>query len=75
VLSQGVDSSQQVVKMAERRKKQNDKFVITQTSLGQGQEEKAEKLIREGKEFGHWVFLQNCHLFKSWMKNLDVLCS
>jgi hypothetical protein len=36
--------------MAERRKKQDDKFVLTQTSLGQGQEEKAEKLIREGKE-------------------------
>jgi dynein heavy chain, axonemal len=59
--------------MAERRKKLNDKFVITQTSLGQGQEEKAEKLIREGREEGHWVFLQNCHLFKSWMKNLDVI--
>jgi dynein heavy chain len=25
------------------------------------------KLIEDGKRQGHWVMLQNCHLFKSWM--------
>ncbi len=40
-------------------------------SLGQGQGPKAEALIKGGKEGGRWVLLMNCHLFVSWMPQLE----
>ena len=40
-------------------------------SLGQGQGPKAERLIKEGKEQGRWVLLMNCHLYVSWMNQLE----
>lgn len=33
----------------------------------------AKNLIEEGKKQGHWILLQNCHLFKSWMPSLDQI--
>jgi len=40
-------------------------------SLGQGQGPKAEALIKGGKDGGRWVLLMNCHLFTSWMPQLE----
>jgi len=42
-------------------------------SLGQGQGEKAKKLIEEGKLQGYWIFLQNCHLARTFMPELEVI--
>eukprot|EP00939_MAST-03C_sp_MAST-3C-sp1_P000013 g13.t1 len=43
-------------------------------SLGQGQDKAAEHMISEGVEKGHWVYLQNCHLYVSWMSKLEQIC-
>lgn len=42
-------------------------------SLGQGQGIIAEGLIDEGVKNGTWVVLQNCHVVKSFMQNLEMV--
>ena len=43
-------------------------------SLGKGQGEKAEKLVKAFQTKGGWVLLQNCHLAVTWMPKLEELC-
>jgi dynein heavy chain len=42
-------------------------------ALGQGQASKAEEMLDQGIQKGHWVLLANCHLLLSWMKNLEKI--
>jgi dynein heavy chain len=42
-------------------------------SLGQGMGPRAEKLINGAMRDGYWVTLQNCHLAKSWMSQLELI--
>ena len=69
VLSSGADPTGQLFKFAEEKGMQDK---LTYISLGKGQEKKAGDLIEMGKYHGNWVLLQNCHLAKSFMSQLET---
>lgn len=69
VLSKGADPTQSLFKFAQDRGMEND--AIRVISLGQGQGEKASRYITEATEDGGWVLLQNCHLARFWMGELE----
>jgi dynein heavy chain len=39
----------------------------------QGQGPRAKQLVEAAMQSGGWVLLQNCHLAKSWMSELEKL--
>uniref|UniRef100_F6YZ23 Dynein axonemal heavy chain 2 n=1 Tax=Monodelphis domestica TaxID=13616 RepID=F6YZ23_MONDO len=70
ILSPGVDPTGALLQLAEQTG-MGQRFHAL--SLGQGQAPIAARLIRDGVQQGHWVFLANCHLSLSWMPQLDKL--
>ena len=70
VLSSGSDPMAAFLRFA-KEKEYEDR--IQSISLGQGQGPVAEKLIAAAVKSGDWVFLQNCHLAKSWMLNMEEI--
>jgi dynein heavy chain len=68
VLSAGVDPTGLLQGLAKSEGMLESLGII---SLGQGQKEKAEKLLKDGVENGKWVFLANCHLSISWLPDLQ----
>jgi dynein heavy chain len=66
VLSSGSDPLQSLQRFASEVGK--DLIAI---SLGQRQEEIARRAILEAKNLGQWVLLQNCHLSRSFMPELE----
>mmetsp|Transcript_55662 Transcript_55662/g.125197 ORF Transcript_55662/g.125197 Transcript_55662/m.125197 type:complete len:1244 (+) Transcript_55662:3-3734(+) len=71
VLTTGADPTNMLLRFAETMEMKDTLAVI---SLGQGQGPKAQKMIDEARKKGSWVLLQNCHLCKSWMPNLERIC-
>ncbi|KAK9815239.1 hypothetical protein WJX72_000483 [[Myrmecia] bisecta] len=59
-------------RLAESRDISEEKFRII--SLGQGQGPYAEGCLNIATKSGGWVCLQNCHLARSWMPELQRLC-
>lgn len=68
ILSQGADPTAQILKLSQEKDK-----TLGIISLGQGQGKKAANLIEKSKKDGSWVLLQNCHLSKSWMNDLEKI--
>ena len=70
VLSPGADPYAYLYALAvEKGMKEKIKTI----SLGQGQDQKATKMIYEGSKTGLWICFQNCHLFTSWMGEFEKL--
>ena len=71
ILTQGADPTYSIIDFAKKIKGEDleDEFYII--SLGQGQDKRALKIIAESLNTGKWVMLQNCHLYKSFMGELE----
>ena len=72
ILSSGADPIVVIESLAKKlgRNLMDD---VVSLSLGQGQEEIATNNIELGKAQGKWIILQNCHLAKSFMDQLEKL--
>jgi len=70
VLSPGVDPVNMLQSLATQIN-MGDKFFML--ALGQGQGPIATKLVTEGVQKGHWIFLANCHLCISFMPELEKI--
>lgn len=71
LLSSGSDPVASIYEYAKQQNMYEKCFAV---SLGQGQGPRAEKLIKEGRENGCWIILQNCHVATSWLHNLEAIC-
>eukprot|EP00931_Biecheleriopsis_adriatica_P047279 TRINITY_DN27231_c0_g1_i1.p1 TRINITY_DN27231_c0_g1~~TRINITY_DN27231_c0_g1_i1.p1 ORF type:complete len:845 (-),score=153.28 TRINITY_DN27231_c0_g1_i1:29-2395(-) len=71
VLSTGADPTSMLLRFAQELDMASTLGVI---SLGQGQGPKAIKMVDEACKKGTWVLLQNCHLYKSFMPQLEKMC-
>jgi len=71
VLFPGVDPTPDVERIGREKNITiaNGRFV--NISMGQGQEEIAEKTLETAAKDGGWVMLQNVHLMQSWLKKLE----
>ena len=68
ILSTGADPMQNLLKFASESDMGDQLGIV---SLGQGQSEKALRLIDDSIEKGDWVVLQNCHLARNFMLDLE----
>lgn len=71
VLSKGSDPTKAFNEFAVKMKMDRK---VKMLSLGQGQGPKAVKMIEEATQKGFWVLLQNCHLYISWLQELERIC-
>ncbi|XP_042345657.1 dynein axonemal heavy chain 11 [Plectropomus leopardus] len=72
ILSPGVDPLKDVEKLGLKLGFSIDQGTLHNVSLGQGQEEVAEKVMKNASKLGHWVILQNVHLVARWLPSLDA---
>ena len=70
ILSSGSDPMAAFLRFAKERNMEDRVHAI---SLGQGQGPIAETLIFAAMKTGDWIFLQNCHLAKSWMLGMEEI--
>eukprot|EP01060_Flectonema_neradi_P032219 TRINITY_DN5085_c1_g2_i2.p1 TRINITY_DN5085_c1_g2~~TRINITY_DN5085_c1_g2_i2.p1 ORF type:complete len:4162 (+),score=927.24 TRINITY_DN5085_c1_g2_i2:1218-12488(+) len=71
VLTEGTDPTTIFYEFASQ-KGWGDRLLVR--SLGQDQGDIAQQYIQDGMRTGDWVYLQNCHVYTSWMPTLEKLC-
>lgn len=70
VLSPGTDPTVLFCTFAEEMGFGEKKYML---SLGQDQGPRAQRMVEDGRKDGFWVYLQNCHVYASWMPKLQQL--
>ncbi|XP_054638441.1 dynein axonemal heavy chain 11 isoform X2 [Dunckerocampus dactyliophorus] len=73
ILSPGVDPLKDVEKIGLTLGFSSDLGNFHNVSLGQGQENVAERVLKNSSKLGHWVILQNVHLVARWLPTLEAL--
>ncbi|KAM9852522.1 dynein axonemal heavy chain 11 [Aulostomus maculatus] len=73
ILSPGVNPLKDVEKLGLKLGFSIDQGNLHNVCLGQGQEEVAERVLRNASKTGHWVILQNVHLVACWLSSLEPL--
>ena len=68
VLFPGVDPTQWVEEQGKICNKSIQNGTFINIPMGEGQEEKANKQLKECSEKGNWIMLQNVHLMEKWLK-------
>ncbi|KAK0098489.1 hypothetical protein PV326_007920 [Microctonus aethiopoides] len=71
ILSPGVDPLKDVEKLGKHLGFTLNGKNFHNISLGQGQEPLAEQSLDIAAANGHWIILQNIHLVKNWLPNLE----
>ena len=71
VLFPGVDPTPWVEELGASFEVSTERGNFVNISMGQGQEEVAEKSLDNYSKTGGWVFLQNVHLMQSWLPALE----
>lgn len=49
-------------------------FRVKTISMGEGQIDRATKLINDGMLHGNWVVIENCHVDDEWLNKLEIIC-
>ena len=70
ILSRGFDPTKAFTEFSVKMKMERK---VRMLSLGQGQGPKAVKVLEEASQKGYWILLQNCHLFISWLSELEKI--
>ncbi|MCJ8728742.1 hypothetical protein PDJAM_G00007970 [Pangasius djambal] len=73
ILSPGVNPLKDVETLGLKLGFSIDRGNLHNISLGQGQENVAEKALEMAATKGHWVILQNVHLVERWLGHLEGL--
>jgi dynein heavy chain len=71
ILTQGSEPTSTIMKFAKKIKGDDYENHFTIISLGQGQDKPAISNIQHSIRNGSWLMLQNCHLYKSFMPELE----
>jgi len=73
VLFPGVEPTKDIREQASKCNKSINDGTLIEISMGQGQEERANKSLIQCAQDGNWIVLNNIHLMTVWTKKLELL--
>ena len=71
VLFPGIDPTKDVEELGEKMDKSIDAGTFINIPMGQGQEDRANRMLEECAKEGKWIMLQNLHLMQKWIKTFE----